>query len=959
MKKNLYLFVLLFFVAGSVFAQAIKVSGIVTTGNGKTLPGVSILIQGTTQGTITDLHGRYSIEVNKGAVLQFSYIGFDTQKITVGNSTVINVVMKSGVSLNEVVVTGTRFGGRTALETAVPVDIINVKAIKTVASQTGLAQLMSYAIPSFTSNVQAIEDGTDEVDPASLRGLAPNQVLVLINGKRRHPSSLINIAGSSADGGVGTDLNAIPAEAIQSIQVLRDGASAQYGSDAIAGVINIILKKNTHGLSYNITQGTYASKNSNALTGGLDGPSTNISANYGVGIGKKGGFINLTGEFSYRDYYNRMKSFTGNIFNGYNAIEWQAHQAGAGISNLSLAQLKQYSQLTSVFSPALKSQINSAGSIDAVRSLLEDSNGNPIDFTDAELTERGQTRADYKMVVGQSAIRGGKLFANMSIPVGKHGTEIYAFAGASYRNGNDPEFYRLPDQARTYTPMYINGFLPHLLTDIRDKSLTMGIKGKSKGWNIDFSNTYGGNSMRYTVVHSSNASQLSASRTSFDAGGFASSQSTTNLDVNKHFANIMSGLDVAYGAEFRLESYQVFAGEEASYATYDTLGQPITSSHQVAPVDFFGRSRPGGAQVFPGFQPANELLKYRNSIAGYADVEANFSKKFMLDGAIRYENYSDFGSTINGKLAGRYSITKDINLRASVNTGFRAPSLQQMYFNSTSTLTSTSAALVQVGLFSNDSKVAHLLGIPKLKQEVSQSISVGFTANIPALSLKMTVDGYFIAIQNRIVLTGQFSATTPNLVPLFHQAGAKLATFFTNAIDTHSRGLDIVLENNLILGEHVHLKNTLSGTFSRTIRVGDIHASKILEESGQADVYFGKLSKIYLESTTPHTKINLSNLLSVKNWYFFLRNNYFGSTTSAVDPDFTQIFSPKVITDFSVGYNFTHSLSITLGASNIFDVYPDRALAHNTLNGRFLWAWRSIQFGTGGRYIFASLRFNM
>ena len=210
MKKKIYLFVLLFFVEGSVLAQTIKVSGTVTTGNGNSLPGVSIIIKGTTQGTVTNAQGKYSIEAKKGDILRFSYIGFDTQQITVGNSTVINVVMKSGVSLNEVVVTGTRFGGRTALETAVPVDIINVNSIKTVVAQTDLSQLMAYAIPSFTSNVQAIEDGTDEVDPASLRGLAPNQVLVLINGKRRHPSSLINIAGSSADGGVGTDLNAIP-----------------------------------------------------------------------------------------------------------------------------------------------------------------------------------------------------------------------------------------------------------------------------------------------------------------------------------------------------------------------------------------------------------------------------------------------------------------------------------------------------------------------------------------------------------------------------------------------------------------------------------------------------------------------------------------------------------------------------------------------------------------------------
>ncbi len=960
MKKNFYLFMLLFFIAGSVFAQTVQVTGTVTNGEGQSLPGVSILIKGTTRGTVSDTQGKYNIEVKKGAVLRFSYIGFDTKEITVGNSTVINVVLKSGVSLNEVVVTGTRFGGRTALETAVPVDIINVKAIKTVVAQTNLNQMLNYSAPSFTSNTQTISDGTDEVDPASLRGLGPDQVLVLINGKRRHPSSLINVNGTFGRGNVGTDLNTIPVGAISSIQILRDGASAQYGSDAIAGVINIILKKNTNQLSFNVTSGAYASKNSNALEGGIDGPTTDVSANYGIGIGKKGGFINFTGEFSYRDYYNRMGTYRGPIFDGYNAIEWQAYKAGADISNLTLSQVKQYSQMTSVFDQSLKTSINAATSLTGVRSLLTDANGKPLDFTDAELAERGMTRHDFIMQVGQSALRGGKFWANMSLPLDNKGTVFYAFGGASYRKGDAGGFYRLPNQNRTFTAIYINGFLPHILTDIKDKSLSFGIKGKARGWDVDFSNTFGTNSMMYTVDHSLNASQLNASRTSFNSGGFSFSQNTTNLDVTRRFGNIMSGLNIAYGSEFRIENYQIVAGGVASYATYDTLGQVITSPTQVAPVDFFGRSRPGGAQVFPGFRPSNELSKYRNSIAFYADVEANFSKRFMLDGAVRYENYSDFGSTINGKLAGLYKLSKTVNLRASLNTGFRAPSLQQIYFNSTSTLFNDQGIPEEVGLFANNSKVAKLLGIPKLKQELSQSVSAGFTVNIPSAFIKVTVDGYFIAIQNRIVLTGEFKPTTPDLVQLFRMAGATKAAFFSNAIDTHSQGVDIVIDNNLNFGNHLSLKNTLSGTFSKTVRVGSIHASPILKESGQINTYFDERAAIFLEKAVPHTKINLSNMLTVKNWHFFLRNVYFGKVTEANNVVARQqVFSAKVITDFSVGYNITSSLSFTIGANNIFDIYPDENIAANQSSGRFIWSRRSQQFGFAGRFVFARLRFDL
>ena len=960
MKKSLYLTTVLSFFSILVFAQLSNISGIVSNNGGKILPGVSVVVKGTLEGTVTDIDGKYFISAKTGDILQFSYIGFLSQEIIVGDSPNIDIVMEEGVALNEVVVTGTRFGARTSTETPVPVDVIDVKTIQSVSAQSQINQMLNYSVPSFTSNTQTISDGTDQVDPASLRGLGPDQVLVLINGKRRHNSALINVNGTFGRGSVGTDMNTIPSAAISSIQVLRDGAAAQYGSDAIAGVVNILLKKNINNLTFNVSSGARVSKNSNVFQGGIDGEQTNLNVNYGIGLGKKGGFINFTGDFLYRNSYNRSGTYTGTIFHGYNAIEWNAYNDGADISDLSLEQIKIYSQQTTAFSQSLKDDINATNSIDQVRALLSDENGNPLDFTEEELIERGQSRQDYNMRIGQSALRGGKFFANMSIPLGKLGAEFYAFGGYSFRKGDGAGFYRLPNQNRTYTPIFINGFLPNILTDIKDNSISFGIKGETRGWIIDFSNTYGGNSMIYTVDNSLNSSQQGASGTNFNSGGYSFSQNTTNLDLAKRYPNILSGLNLALGGEFRLEEYQIFAGEMASYASYDTLGQVITSFEQTAPVDFFLRSRPGAVQVYPGYRPESEVLKYRNSVAVYTDVEIGFSNSFLLDAAIRYENYSDFGSTFNGKLAFLFKVNKNLNIRASANTGFRAPSLQQIYFSSTSTIFNDQGVPEEVGLFANNSQVAKLLGIPTLKEEKAQSASLGLTAKIPAAFIKLTVDAYIIAIQDRIVLTGQFEATTPELEQLFMQVGATNAAFFANAIDSRTQGIDIVIANELDFGVRTFLTNTLSATFSKTNRVGDIHASAILEESGQLETYFDERASIFLEKAVPHTKINLSNMLRLNNWTFFLRNVYFGEITEANNnPELQQVFSPKVITDFSIGYNISESFNIVVGANNIFDIYPDKNIPENQSSGRFVYSRRVQQFGFGGRFVFVKLQLDI
>ncbi|MBV1888114.1 MAG: TonB-dependent receptor [Urechidicola sp.] len=941
MKLKIYFLTMLFFVSLTTLAQSYEVSGAVTDDDNEPLPAVTIIVKGTSNGTSSDFDGKFTMNVSQGDVLVFSFVGFEDQEVAMDGSTTVNVTMSSGVALDEIVVVGSRNANRTAVDTPVPVDVINLTEMTTTLPQTNLNQILNYVAPSFSSNTQTISDGTDHIDPASLRGLGPDQVLVLINGKRRHTSSLVNVNGTFGRGSVGTDLNAIPVASIKRVEVLRDGASAQYGSDAIAGVINIVLKNETDALSVGVTTGANFSDGSNDLKGGVDGESVNINANYGIGLGNNGGYINFSGDVDIRKGTSRMGSFEGMIFHGYNAIQRVASASGDYPENLSYEQIKFYAQGVDHFTTELKQAISATTSQDEIVALLSN-NGSPIDFTEAELSSRGQTREDYNMRIGQSDLRAGRFMANLSLPIGDNGTELYSFGGISYRKGNAAGFYRLPHQTRSFSSINLNGFLPNINSDIKDKSFAVGIRGLIGDWDVDFSNTWGQNSFNYTVTESFNASQGLLSSREFNSGGFNFSQNTTNVDVAKYFEDKMEGINVAFGGEFRVENYAIIAGEEASYTNYD------------APADFFGRSYPGGAQVFPGFRPSNEKDEHRNSIAGYVDVEANITESFLLTGAIRFEEYSDFGSTFNYKLATRLKAGENFNIRGAVSTGFRAPSLHQIYYNATATQFDNAGIPREVGTFSNDSRVAEVLGIPQLKQEESASASIGFTATLPDANIKISVDGYFIAIEDRVTLTDTFVATTPELEAAFELAGADRAAFFANAIDTESKGIDIVISHKAT-GDKVSIKNDLAATFSQTRQVDDIHASQILADGGQLDRYFSESSRIYLEEAVPRTKVNLSHLISFDKWNVFLRNVYFGEVTSTT----TQVFAPRIVTDLSVAYNFSDNLVATVGANNLLDVYPDENIPGNTSSGRFVYSRRAQQFGTNGRFLFARLTFNL
>ena len=981
--KNLFtlIFSLLFIASSSLFAQKGTVSGSITDNSGS-LPGVTVFVFGSNIGSITNIDGEYSLSLDEGTYnIRVSYVGYEAQNadvtITSGQDTRQDFVLTSGIGLNEIIVIGSRAIGRTKLETPVPVDVIELSRLSTVVPQTDLNQLLNQTVPSFSSNTQTISDGTDHIDPASLRGLGPDQVLVLVNGKRRHSTSLVNVNGTFGRGSVGTDLNAVPASALETIEILRDGAAAQYGSDAIAGVINLRLKDDINQLRFSVTTGANFTSEIGPFGGDLpeiDGEKVDLGVNYGLPLGNQGGFVNLTGEFNFRDYTNRMAEFQGSIFNGYNSVENMALRDGANLASLDMADVQNYAQDVGHFSQELKNLIAGAPDLDSLASLLN------FNTTDDELSARGMQRSDFNMRVGQSAVRGGKFFANLSVPVG-NGGELYGFGGLSYRNGNSGCFYRLPSQSRTTTSIYPNGTVPNINSNISDKSAGVGIKGKVGDWNVDLSNVYGSNEFQFHMTESHNATLGASSPTDFDAGGHDFTQNTANLDLSQYFdgAGNMKGMNVAFGAEFRYENFGVNPGTELSWGNYDVNGNlvnPVTPS-ELQTHDFFGNSRPSGSQCFAGFLPINEVDANRSSIAGYGDVELDISDAFLISGAIRFEDFSDFGSTFNYKVAARYKVADDFALRGAVSTGFRAPSLHQIHFSRTSTifeLINGESVAQERGTFANTSRAAKLLGIPELKEETSQNFSVGLTGSIPGANLKVTADVYAINIEDRVVLTGSFApgdASTPEaeaeLQQIFDQAQADATTFFANAIDSKSLGFDVVLTHNALVGNNdATLRSDLAATFSKTEQDGDVHASEQLESAGLVDTYFDQISRIYLERAVPRVKLSLSNTLNAGGFTVYLRNTYFGETTEATSADLFDddldvrsdatidpVYDGKIITDLSVGREIADGLNLTLGANNLLDVYPDESDPSFQSSGRFVYSRRSPQFSMNGRFLFA------
>lgn len=944
MKRKILFFILHLCVGLGAYAQSIK--GKVADATGAGLPGVVVSLVNANKSVTTDANGNYTINSGKGQFnVKTSFVGFESQTlpVTVGdNGAVLNFTLKESVgALTEIVVTGTRSSGRSKIDTPVPVDLIPLAQVTNNVGQVDINQILTFVAPSFQSSRQAISDGTDHVDPAQLRGLGPDQVLVLVNGKRRHQSALVNVNGTVNRGTVGTDMNAIPATAVEKIEILRDGAAAQYGSDAIAGVINIVLKSK-EGLSGNVSTGEYITsydKNyavnfSNGKEKSVnvhDGLTAQFGLNYGVKLGGKG-FLNVTGEFVSRGQTNRTGTYTGQVF------------------------------------PAVLGQTD-----------------------DQVIASKGLTRDDFDMRIGNSKVKGGGLVVNAAYPVNDN-LEIYAFGGWNNKKGNAAGFYRYPNgvpllnaAAVTATGLtntavrdnvfkvYPNGFLPEINSDVTDISFAAGIRGKVfTHWHYDFSNVYGKNIFDYGVDNSVNYTQAintSNFQRKFDAGGNSFAQNTSNLDFSRKYDNVMSGLNLAFGAEFKLDKFNTRAGEDASWKNFNS---------QVTGIAL-------GSQVFAGFLPKDAGSFNRNSYAFYADAELDLTKAWLVSGAVRLEKYSDFSQTpVNFKLASRYKLTDKIAIRGALSTGFRAPSLQQSHYSKTSTLfVSDGTGLVpkEVATLPNSSQAAKVLGIPELKPETSTNYSLGATAQLGKLEL--TVDAYQIDIKDRVILTNAFSAANDAyLKAQFAAIGAEQVTFFTNAIDTRSKGLEAVASYGESFGKH-SLKFTLAGAFidNEVIKGSDgkpaIKASQTLINSGQLGNYFNREDQSRIEVASPKSKItgtvnykmNKFGAMvrvvrfgkvvyldpSINSSANFVANAFNGGALETLD----QTFSPKVVTDVTVNYQLTKQFNLAVGANNLFDVYQDvHTHSGNMSSGRFVYSRRVQQMGFNGRYIFGRVNFN-
>ncbi|MEO5948497.1 MAG: TonB-dependent receptor [Chitinophagaceae bacterium] len=920
-----------------ISAQNGTVQGSVKDANGQPVAGASVILDGTKKGTTSDAAGNYTFQVAPGKhTLVISYVGTESQRkeiMVAANENVINDFQLVNTGELSMVTVGSRSSTvRTRTQTPVPVDIIQISQVVNDIGQVELSQILNFIAPSFQSARQTISDGTDHVDPAQLRGLGTDQVLVLVNGKRRHQSALVNVNGTVNRGSVGTDMSAIPATAIERIEILRDGAAAQYGSDAIAGVINIVLKKRTGVLEAGISYGKYITSYEKnyalyKITGKTDDPSVkvrdggNFQASVGYGFKINKGHLNLTGEYIKRDATNRTGTYTGAVY----------------------------------------------------------PNVNNVNRDDSIMAARGQTRNNFDMNVGNSEMKGGNLFFNFTYPTsGK--TEFYSFGGYGKKDGRAAGFYRypsgIPGNAKIYAPqvfsIYPNGFLPFINSDLTDAAFTMGARTKFNQWDADFSYTYGMSKFDFTIDNSVNYSQFFISgnkQTSFDAGGLQFGQNVFNADLSRKY-NVLKGLNVAGGVEFRLENFQVRAGEEASYKNYD----PPTAAS-------------AGAQVFSGFINSND--NNRNAIGIYIDLEQDFTEKFLVTGALRFENYSDFGSTLNYKLASRYKFGEAFNVRASVTSGFRAPSMQQRFYEKTSTLfVSQGGTLVpiQAGTFTNGSVPAQILGIPTLKEETSNSYSIGFAAK-PFKGLELTVDAYQIDIDNRIVLTNNFTGGgNAQLQAQLDAAGAGTANFFSNAIDTRARGLETVLSYSTTFARKHSLRATLAAIFiDNEVKKGAdgkpiIKASPVLISTGQLGNYFNREDQSRIEVANPNNKISLTLNYKVSKFGAMVRFVNFGKV-EYLDPSINpanpgafpmnafnnnaretldQIFESKLVTDISLSYQLVKQLALTIGANNLFDVYQDKHTHSGNMSlGRFVFSRRVQQQGFNGAYYFARLKLEL
>jgi iron complex outermembrane receptor protein len=770
-------------------------------------------------------------------------------------------------NLGTVIVTGTRADNRTESSSLTPIDVVSSQVLQ----QTGTSELstaLARIIPSLTFPRPAAADTADSQRPAQLRGLSPDQVLVLVDGKRWHPGAILLTNGVLGRGSQAVDLNTIPIAAIDHIEVLRDGASAQYGSDAIAGVINVVLKKGAQGGSVEVTGGQYSAG---------DGRQWQGSANFGIPLNNDKGWLRLTVQDGNQDYTNRAGVTRARAFEG--------------------------------------------------------------------VTQR----------YGDPAVKDQNVLLNAQYDI-TPGVQFYAFGHYGHRDSTSPAFFRSLANANSVPSLYPNGYLPLENSDSIDQSLVLGLRGKTEGgWRWDVSANYGGNRVSYETLNSVNRAWLNdfgSSPTTFDDGILAAGQQALDVDIAKDLSVgwLPNPVTLAFGAEYLRQTYRLDAGDTPSW---------YVGTSGVA----------GGAQGFAGFQPSNAGSYSRHDVAEYLSLETNLTDRLGTSLAVRHEDYTDFGNTTSGSLAGRFDFTDRFALRASASTGFRAPSLAQQFYSSTSSLffgegnsLGLPAGIYNTSLVAATSQVGQLLGAQKLKPEKSHNYTVGAVWN-PLDPWNISVDLYQIKIDNRITLSSNLATTSPAVQAYLAANGVtginySGISYFTNAVDTRTRGVDLVTSWRSDFGDAGSLTSTLSYNYNKN-KVTDVKPNPSalnalglnLKRIDRRD-QFGLLA-----DTTPRSKLILNEMYNIGHWSLNGTLTRYGSfvsynsTTASLD----QTFGAKWLLDLAVNYNLDR-WTFTVGGDNVFNTYPDRVIAANDNGGSLPYSVFS-PFGFDGAYVYGKVAY--
>lgn len=857
------------------------------------LIGATVVVESTGVGTVTDLDGNFSINANEGDVLSVSYTGFSSQNITVGSENNISVILSEGINLESVTVVGSRGKPRTSYDAPVPVDNISAKTLQ----QSGkgvLDQQLMFKVPSYNATEQPISDAAAHFSPADLRGLFPSRTLVLVNGKRKNASALVYSYVTPGRGEVGVDMKSVPSGALERVEILRDGAAAQYGSDAVAGVINLVLKKKSD---------PFINMGYSTTTEG-DGQQYQIEGGFGLSFLEKG-YANFN--FGYFDQKRTQRAGT------ITSLEDEAGYWGVSADS-------------------------------------------PFSLTDLSAFLGREPSAGFQVGLPDMTITNFSFNTGYTLDEATD-TEVYLFGTLANRTGSAPQFARVPYWVAGFEAIYPGAdfFLAEMAPQIGDNSLTAGIKTVRKGWNFDISSTFGKNRIDYFIVNSFNQSFAGSSPTDFYNGAHQFSHVVNNVDVSKTFETDSElSLTAAFGIEQRTERFQTEAGEFASYG------------NGMSPDAQGGRS---GSESFPGFRPENESINFRNNIGLYGELTADVTNNFLIGGALRYENYSDFGNNLSWKLNSRVKVTDKLNVRASVSNGFRAPSLHQIYYTALTT-TLTSNGVVQNGILSNDNPALRALGIPQLQPETSFNIGAGITARISD-QVGLSVDLYNIKVDDRIVLSGQVTQTGDPSSPIdqvLSSVGVGSMGFFLNAISTTTQGVDVVLNfAGFDLGAG-RLSGSVAGNFNKTTVDDDIQTSPFIESNGLAGNIFTREDVSRVETWRPRTKIVATGTYSLDKLSTNLSFLYYGKVTYLANNNIDDAtYGGKLITDLNFSYKLSDNINLTVGANNLLNIYPDKFAdvypggkpqdRNLDFVGRFQYPWQTTQFGIDGRRIFTKVNF--